>query len=197
MLGGTFDPVHYGHLCPALQVAEQLAFDELHFIPCAQPPHRHAPFYDFSTRLSLVETALAEIINTGFCTQAIKPVNPATKLVANPIEQRLWEQQGQVSYTANTLKALHQQWPAAELFWLIGADSLATLTQWHEWQRLFEFGHVVACNRPGYRLSVNAALQPYLIEPGQQFDRLAFKKSITSNNVEFDDITAKPFDSNT
>lgn len=153
-IGGTFDPVHYGHLCPAVQAARQLKLDELQFIPCAEPRHRQPAQRSFDERLQLLTLALATSDWPDQC-------HPADlKLSANAIEQQQW-QQGIPSYTVETLTALRRQWPAATFFWLLGADAFAHLTHWYQWQKLFDLCHVIVCQRSGYSLSVPTELLPY------------------------------------
>lgn len=126
--GGTFDPVHLGHLVLAEQCREQLALDEVWFVPAGQPPHkRETALTPGRQRLEMLELAIA-----GH--ERFRAVN-------------LELDRSGPSYTVDTLAALHAQNPARELFLLIGADSLRDFPTWREPQRIAELARVVAVNR--------------------------------------------------
>ena len=112
LLGGTFDPVHYGHLLLAEFCREQCRLDEVWFVPAAVPPHKQtAPPTAAAQRIEMLELALG-----GY-----------PELVVS----RLEIDRGGVSYTVDTLEALRAEEPSRELFFLMGADSLADLPTWH------------------------------------------------------------------
>jgi len=136
LLGGTFDPVHYGHLCPAREVYERLRLERLHVVPVARPPHRAAPIASARQRLRMVELALAEF--PGF--------------VADDREVR----RGGVSYTVPTLEELRAEIGARPLCLLLGSDAYAALPAWYRWERLFELAHLVVMQRPGAPLASTA-----------------------------------------
>ncbi|HEX7043845.1 MAG TPA: nicotinate-nucleotide adenylyltransferase [Burkholderiales bacterium] len=130
LLGGTFDPVHYGHLRPAHEVCRRLALAELRLVPAAQPPHRRPPLATPEQRLRMVELAVAEFPG----------------LVADDREVR----RGGVSYTVPTLEALRAELgPRVPLCFVLGADAFAGLPSWHRWEALFELAHLVVMERPG------------------------------------------------
>lgn len=135
-LGGTFDPVHYGHLRPAREAFDRLGFERLHLVPVARPPHRAAPVAAAPERLRMVELAVSEF--PGF--------------IADDREVR----RGGVSYTVPTLEGLRAEIGARPLCLLLGSDAYAGLPAWHRWQRLFDLAHVVVMQRPGTPLSAGA-----------------------------------------
>ena len=137
VLGGTFDPVHYGHLRPAQEVLERLGLERLHVVPAARPPHRAAPLAGATERLRMVELAVAEF----------------PRLVADDREVR----RGGVSYTVPTLEDLRAEIGARPLCLLLGSDAYTGLPAWHRWERLFELAHIVVMQRPGTPLSRQAA----------------------------------------
>src|SRR5208282_2873715 len=129
LLGGTFDPIHYGHLRLAAEVREALSLPEVRVIPAGLPPHRTPPVASAAHRLAMTALGCAEFAS----------------LVADGREV---EREG-VSYTVQTLEALHAEQPELPLAVLIGADSFAGLTQWWRWERLFTLAHFVVVDRPG------------------------------------------------
>lgn len=129
VFGGTFDPVHYGHLLLAECCREQCALDQVWFLPAAVPPHKQqdgtSPAED---RIAMLQLAIG---------------GHGPFLVS-----RLEIDRGGVSYTVDTLAALHEQQPGSEWFFLMGADSLADLPGWREPQRICELATIVVVARP-------------------------------------------------
>jgi nicotinate-nucleotide adenylyltransferase len=128
--GGTFDPIHYGHLLLAERCREELQLDEVWFIPAGVSPHKVGkPLSPGKARVQMVEFAVS-----GF------PEFRVSKLEL--------ERTGP-SYTVQTLEQLRAADPSRELFLLMGADSVAELATWREPQRILELAQVVAVNRAG------------------------------------------------
>lgn len=128
LYGGTFDPVHYGHLLLAERCREELELDEVRFIPAGDPPHKsRADLTSGKARAEMLEFATAG--------------NPRLT-----VDRRELDRPGR-SYTFETLEQLHRESPDAELYFLMGADSLADLPQWREPQRIAELALIVAVNR--------------------------------------------------
>ena len=138
IMGGTFDPIHLGHLATAESVREIFALDEILFIPAARPPHkltRHVT--DEIHRLAM--TNLATRSNKFFRVSDIELKRTG------------------LSYTLDTMDALHKQFGATtELFFIIGADSLADLSKWHEAKKLVERSHFIATTRSGVDVDFSA-----------------------------------------
>jgi len=132
LLGGTFDPVHYGHLRPAQDVLQALSLDAIHVIPAAQPPHRQPPVVSAEHRLRMVELALREF--AGF-----------------HVDDREYRRGGP-SYTVFTLESLRAELGARPLCLLMGTDTFRELETWHQWTRLPELAHLVVMQRPGWPL---------------------------------------------
>jgi nicotinate-nucleotide adenylyltransferase len=128
--GGSFDPVHLGHLLVAQAAVEELGLDRFYFIPAAQSPFkpesRPAPA---AVRLQLLRLALAGKTNCGIDEQEIR--------------------RGGTSFTIETLRDYAKRFPGAELFYLIGADNAAKLSEWHEAGELAKLAMFVAVPRPG------------------------------------------------
>ena len=144
VLGGTFDPIHYGHLRTGLELLERLALDEVRFIPCGQPPHRAAPATPGSLRLRMVEAAVAG--QPGFVADG-----------------RELEREGPC-YTVDTLHSLRQEFPAGALCLLLGMDAFLGLPGWNRWRQLFELAHVVVAHRPGWEAPRDGTLGALLAE---------------------------------
>lgn len=143
--GGTFNPVHYGHLRTALEVSELFKLGQLRLIPCRLPPHRDEPQVSAELRLRMLEMAIA---NT-----------PALS-----VDRRELDRDGP-SYMIDTLKSLRAELNATPILLFIGTDAFAGLADWHQWQRLFDYAHIVVMTRPGFdKPMLPMFLQQRLIE---------------------------------
>jgi nicotinate-nucleotide adenylyltransferase len=129
LFGGTFDPVHIGHLRAAEWAREELGLDRVLLIPAAHPPHRE----------SAVSSALDRFTMTALATAG------SVALVASDLEML---RQGP-SYTMDTVAALKEQRPEDEVFLILGSDAFAEIGGWHESRRLLELVEVVVVSRPG------------------------------------------------
>lgn len=130
ILGGTFDPIHFGHLRLAQEAYEQCRLAEVRFIPSGTPPHRAPPHASAAQRLEMARLALAD--------------NPAFVLDAR--ESR----RNDACYTVDTLQALRAEFgPDVPLCLLLGGDAFLLLHTWNRWRQLFELAHLVVKQRPG------------------------------------------------
>lgn len=133
IFGGTFDPVHMGHLILAEQCRDQAGLDQVWFMPSAHPPHKSgASITRFEQRCEMIELAIAG--------------QPAFRV------ERIEKELPPPSYTAETLAALHQRDPANELFLIMGSDGLPDLPGWYEPRRVIEQAGLVVVPRPGVML---------------------------------------------
>ncbi len=131
VFGGTFDPVHLGHLRLAEEACQDLGLSQIRWIPAGRPPHRHAPEVTARHRLDMVRLAVAG--NTAFS------VDPAEVEAECP------------SFSVPTLERLRSEiGERRSLVLLLGADAFAGLTTWHRWQELLELAHLGVAHRPGY-----------------------------------------------
>ncbi|SMB21863.1 putative nicotinate-nucleotide adenylyltransferase [Sterolibacterium denitrificans] len=136
ILGGTFDPVHYGHLRLAEQAREQLGLAEVRWIPAGQPPHRDTPRGTPAQRLDMVKLAIAG--------------NPAFALDAGEAFSRA------PSYSVDTLTRLRGELGARQaLVLLLGSDAFLGLADWHRWRELFDLAHIAVATRPGSTLTMD------------------------------------------
>ncbi|MCL6501046.1 MAG: nicotinate-nucleotide adenylyltransferase [Pirellulales bacterium] len=139
VFGGTFDPVHYGHLLLAELCREAHRLDQVWFMPAATPPHKSgAPLTPAVRRVEMLELAIAG--------------QPA--FAVSELEIR----RGGTSYTVETLAALHAEDPTRALFFLLGSDMLADLVHWREPARICQLATLVVAPRPGCEQPAFAAL---------------------------------------
>ena len=129
LLGGTFDPVHYGHLGFASEARAALGLAEVRLVPSATPPHRGVPEANAADRVAMLELAIRDFPGLCIDTREIR--------------------RGGVSYTVDTLAALRSAHPDTPLVLLVGADAFRGLAGWHRWQHLFALAHLVVAPRPG------------------------------------------------
>ncbi|MGI9210933.1 MAG: nicotinate-nucleotide adenylyltransferase [Methylococcaceae bacterium] len=127
--GGTFDPVHYGHLRTALEVREAVGLDEIRFVSCREPAHRSRPMASPEQRRKMLELALDDH-TPGFV-----------------VDSRELERPGP-SYMVDTLASLRSEWAGVPLCLITGLDAFRHLPAWHEWLRLFDLAHFIVMRRP-------------------------------------------------
>lgn len=129
LFGGTFDPVHIGHLRGALEVAELMGFDELRLIPSARPPHRETPQVSATDRLEMVQRAVADLPPLRVDDRELKRDRP--------------------SWTIDTLESVRAELGTDDsLYLLLGWDAFCGLPSWHRWEELLEHCHILVLQRP-------------------------------------------------
>lgn len=139
IFGGTFDPVHIGHLRLAEEACETLGLSGVRWIPAGQPKHREAPLVTPAHRLQMVRLATAG--------------NPVFSVDTAEVDS------GEASYTVPTLERLREKLGRRQpLILLLGADAYAGLDTWHRWQEIFSLAHLAIAHRPGY--PIDAATLP-------------------------------------
>lgn len=155
MFGGTFDPVHNGHLRMALELRETVqreASEEahIHLVPCHVPPHRDIPGANAGQRLQMLLAATGGEPGLMVDQRELKSAEP--------------------SYSVNTLMALRDELgPDVPLAMAIGTDSYAAIDQWHQWQQIINLAHIVVIDRPGYAIA-----------PGTEADNLLSLRKVSS-----------------
>lgn len=133
IFGGTFDPIHYGHLRPAEEVLDALSLDEIRFIPSALPPHRPVPVASADQRLCMLQLALADF----------------PRFAADDREIR----RGGPSYTVSTLESLRAEVGDRPLCLVLGLDAFLGLETWHRWREIPDLAHLVVLTRPGWAMN--------------------------------------------
>lgn len=131
IIGGTFDPIHAGHLRPALDIAEKLSLEEVRFVPSATPPHRWQPEASAEHRMNMVRLAIA----------GVKPFI---------VDDREYHREG-ASYTIDTVQSIRSEIGADTPFSMIlGLDAFNSLTHWKDWKDIVETCHIIIAARLGY-----------------------------------------------
>jgi len=137
IFGGTFDPVHFGHLRPALDVKQALGLDEMRMIPSFKPPHRIQPVANPGQRLTMLRAAVGD--------------EPDLQ-----IDNCEMLREGE-SFMVDTLTCLRDESGDEPLCLVLGVDAFLKLDEWHRWREIPELAHIVVTHRPGWQLDMNAA----------------------------------------
>lgn len=146
ILGGTFDPVHIGHLRVALEASEALAAP-VRLMPAHVPPHRPAPVASAAQRVAMLRAALAGQDRLRLDTRELDRSEP--------------------SYTVDTLRQMRNEFGAVQsLILLLGADAFVGLPTWHRWRELFDLAHIAVMTRPGHDASLPAELRAEIAPRG-------------------------------
>jgi len=130
LLGGTFDPIHNGHIHVAEAVMQKAELDEVWFIPAGTPPHRNPPCFSAKDRFKMCELALQD----------------KSKLIACDIEVY----KTRPCYTIETIEALQKQHPNTKFYWIIGVDAFFNIESWHEYKKLLNEANFIVVNRDGF-----------------------------------------------
>ncbi len=147
VLGGTFNPIHNGHLRSALELVEHLGLAHLHLMPCATPPHRATPQCPAAQRADMVELAIGG--------------EPRLRC-----DRRELQRSG-TSWTIDSLEELRAEYgPQRSLSLVMGCDAVQGLDRWHRWQDLLEFAHIVVIARPGWHLPAQGEVATWLAAHG-------------------------------
>lgn len=146
IFGGTFDPIHYGHLRTAFEMLQALDFAEVRFIPSSDPPHRGETFANADLRYAMVRAAVDG--QTGFA-----------------IDDRELRRGGP-SYTVDTLTSLREEHGAASMGLIVGMDAFLGLTSWHRWDEILDLAHIVVAHRPGWKAPDIGELGELIVEYG-------------------------------
>lgn len=131
IFGGTFDPIHYGHLRTAFEMIQAVDLEEVRFMPCADPPHRGETYAGPRERFEMVRVAIDG--QPGF--------------VADDRELR----RDGPSWTIDTLLSLREEMPDSSLALIVGMDAFLGLPKWHRWDEFLDVAHLLVAHRPGWR----------------------------------------------
>lgn len=146
LFGGTFDPIHCGHLRTAFELWQELKLAEVRFVPTGNPPHREQLYADAQLRLQMVRAAIAD--QPGFV-----------------VDEREVRRSG-LSYSFDTLAELRTEHPRASLCLLLGMDAFLGLPGWHRWRELLDLAHIVVAHRPGWRAPTMGPLGEIMVDHG-------------------------------
>jgi len=169
IFGGTFDPIHYGHLRLALELYQQLQLQEIRFMPCHTPVLDKTAQISPAQRLHLLKLAVAN--QPGFVIDERELQRPTP------------------SYTVETLISLRQEVGTTPLALIVGADAFADLPRWHRWQEIITLTHLIVIPRPEFILT-DAMIQAALPPPAQIIQDRALLAQAPAGYVLFPKITA-------
>ena len=133
VMGGTFDPIHHGHLVAASEVADRFHLDEVIFVPTGQPWQKEG---------KTISPAEDRYLMTVIATAA----NPRFSVSRVDIDR------DGPTYTIDTLRDLRELYPDEALYFITGADALSSIMSWHDWEEMFQLAEFVGVTRPGYEL---------------------------------------------
>lgn len=168
VLGGTFDPVHYGHLRAALEILQAVKLREIRFVPAAIPPHREGPRETALNRTEMVARAIAD--QPGFV-----------------LDRRELNRPGP-SYTVDTLRSMRREWGMeSRICLIVGADAFQSLPQWRAPMDILELAHVIVANRPGSPIDIQESQQPLIA--GRITEDIQELRTIPSGRIWFQDVT--------
>nr|WP_306288138.1 nicotinate-nucleotide adenylyltransferase [Pseudoalteromonas sp. WY3] len=142
IFGGTFDPVHLGHINMAKQCVNALNLNTLYFMPCALPAHKMAPGISTEHRVAMLNAAIAPYPFFQLDLRELHRTGP--------------------SYSLLSLQELRAQHPNTPIVFLIGMDSFNNLDKWYQWQAITQLCHIVVYQRPGQQCAVSGHLQHYM-----------------------------------
>jgi nicotinate-nucleotide adenylyltransferase len=169
--GGTFDPIHYGHLRTAVEVKALLSLAELRFLPCRQPPHRGTPGASAEQRLAMLAVAVA-----------LADAEPGFALDSRELRR------AGPSYMVDTLSSLREEFPGRPLCLILGLDAFCGLTSWHRWRDLFELAHLAVMRRPDAAVpSLSSELADILGE--RSLERAGDLHRASAGNLVFLEVT--------
>jgi nicotinate-nucleotide adenylyltransferase len=146
LFGGTFDPIHYGHLRTAFELWQTLKLSEVRFLPSGSPPHRDETVASAELRLAMVKAAVADI-------------------PAFVVDDREVRRSG-LSYSVDTLTELRRENPDRSLCLLLGMDAFLGLPSWRRWRELLDLTNLVVVNRPGWKAPLSGPLGEVLVDRG-------------------------------
>ncbi len=175
LFGGTFDPVHRGHLALARVALEQYKLNRIYFVPANIPPHKQKqPLTPFVHRFAMLVLATADE----------KAFVPSLVEAGEEGVSKRKERQEKPNYTIDTIRRLKQGFkPTNKLFFLIGMDAFADIAKWHEAEALFRECEFVVANRPGYSLADVANALPESLRPRPEATRPFHKQAPTGDLV--------------
>jgi nicotinate-nucleotide adenylyltransferase len=146
IFGGTFDPIHYGHLRTAFELMESLRLPEVRFLPAGTPPHRERPVAEARVRLEMVRAAIGG--QPGFV-----------------VDDRELHREGP-SYSVDTLLDLRAEYAHRSICLVVGMDAFLDLPKWYHWREILQLAHVLVAHRPGWRVPDMGPLNELLADRG-------------------------------
>jgi nicotinate-nucleotide adenylyltransferase len=146
VFGGSFDPVHFGHLRTAYEILHQLDLAHIRFVPCRNPPDGKSPVAPAELRVRMLQEAVAS----------------TSEFV---VDEREFDRDGP-SYSIDTLASLHDEFPDRSLALIVGMDAFLGFTSWHRWEAILQTANVIVARRPGSGVPATAEIDPLLTRHG-------------------------------
>jgi nicotinate-nucleotide adenylyltransferase len=170
VLGGTFDPVHHGHLRLATDLAEQLNLSSLKLMPSYQPMHRDIPSATAEQRLEMLRLSICDNSSLDIDARELKRKGP--------------------SYTLLSLKEIRQEVGATTpLYFVLGEDAFCHFDQWYQWQELIEYAHILVAVRPGSHPNFSSDLTNFVNKvkyQGQGYPSTAYGSVVFIDNAKLE-----------
>lgn len=142
LFGGTFDPVHNGHIQTSLTIQHQFHFDSYRFIPCKVPTIKPAAIANNEQRIAMLELAINK---HGFCDIDLREIKRETP-----------------SYMVETLESIRQEHPEASLTLVLGYDAFLSLPKWHQWENIIKLAHLLVINRDAFNIQPSDLMKEFL-----------------------------------
>jgi nicotinate-nucleotide adenylyltransferase len=170
LFGGSFDPIHNGHILPVREARRALGLERVVYLPTARPPHKGARFAPPLSRWTMVELALLDEEGLEASPLELTPDSPA--------------------YTVDTLETFRRADPAAELHLIVGADSFADLPHWRRWREILELARLAVLVRPGWEVARLLAAAPPELAAAVESGRAVFVANppVAISSTELRDI---------
>lgn len=146
IFGGTFDPIHYGHLRTAFELIQAARLSEVLFMPAGNPPHREITVASSELRLQMVKAAIAGQPGFNVDDREVRRTGP--------------------SYSVDTLAELRAEMPDRSICLIVGMDAFLGLPKWHQWQDILKLAHLIVAHRPGWRAPTMGPLGELLVDGG-------------------------------
>ncbi len=146
IFGGTFDPIHCGHLRTAFELWQELRLAEVRLLPAGTPPHRDQLYASAEVRLKMVRAAVAAQPYFVVDDREVRRTGP--------------------SYSVDTLTELRREFPERSLCLLLGMDAFLGMPNWHRWREIFDLAHVVVAHRPGWKAPITGPLGEVMVDRG-------------------------------
>ena len=157
LYGGTFDPVHFGHLRTAIEVQQAIGVEQVHLLPCGIPPHRGQPHASAEQRLKLLELAIDDQPGLAIDARELHRDGP--------------------SFMVDTLQSIREEVTGQPICLVLGMDAFLGLESWHEWQTIPELAHIIVMQRPGSDWPGSGALAEWVKKRGTDDYPVLFKQS--------------------
>jgi nicotinate-nucleotide adenylyltransferase len=162
LFGGTFNPVHWGHLRTALEIKKALRLTRMLLVPCGSPPHREQPDVNSETRLAMLKAAVTGYSELEIDDRELKRTGP--------------------SYTVDTLQSLHNEMPEQSFVLCVGVDAFLQFNTWHRWQDIFNLAHIVIAHRPGWSMESIADKAPKALQTEIEQRYISNPEQLNQNN---------------